>query len=299
MNIKNTLKSIFYYIPEKEYEFDMPENTNNSVNNNISEDSQKPKIYSNLNQNLEYVKIAYNTLINSDIIIREFTLNSRNKQYNAFLLYIDGMIDSNIMNDFILKPLMLRNQSNLYNGDHSKVISESTTNNVTIRKIKKFNISDFISNCLIPQNSVKQLEEFDKVFSGVNSGNCALFVDTLNIAFDIEVKGFKQRSIDAPNNEVVIKGSQEAFVENIRTNTSIMRRIINNENLIIENIDVGKITKTKCGICYIKDITNSDLVAETKYRINNLAIDALISSGELEQLISQENGFRYSRNNVN
>lgn len=120
-------------------------------------------------------------------------------------------------------------------------------------------------------------------------GNCVLFVDTLNIAFDIEVKGFKERSINSPNNEIVIKGPHEAFVENIRTNTSLIRRIVNNENLIIENLEVGKITKTKCAVCYIKNITNSDLVNEVKYRLNNLEIDSLLSAGELEQLIVDSN----------
>lgn len=120
-------------------------------------------------------------------------------------------------------------------------------------------------------------------------GNCVLFVDTLEEAFDIEVKGFKQRSVDTPDNEIVIKGPHEAFVENIRTNTSLIRRIINNENLIIENIEVGKITKTKCAVCYMKNITNSDLVNEVKYRLNNLDIDSLLSAGELEQLIIDSN----------
>lgn len=120
-------------------------------------------------------------------------------------------------------------------------------------------------------------------------GNCVLFVDTLNLAFDIEVKGFKQRSISTPNNEVVIKGPHEAFVENIRTNTSLIRRIVNNENLIIENLEVGKITKTKCAVCYIQNITNSDLINEVKYRLNNLEIDSLLSAGELEQLIVDSN----------
>ena len=120
-------------------------------------------------------------------------------------------------------------------------------------------------------------------------GNCALFVDTLNLALDIEVKGFKQRSVDSPNNEIVIKGPHEAFVENIRTNTSLIRRIVNNENLIIENLEVGKITKTKCAVCYMKNITNSDLVNEVKYRLNNLDIDSLLSAGELEQLLVESN----------
>ena len=95
--------------------------------------------------------------------------------------------------------------------------------------------------------------------------------------------------MDSPNNEIVIKGPHEAFVENIRTNTSLIRRIVNNENLVIENLEIGKITKTKCAVCYMQDITNTDLVSEVKYRLNNLEIDSLLSSGELEQLIADSN----------
>lgn len=68
----------------------------------------------------------------------------------------------------------------------------------------------------------------------------------------------------------------------------MLRRIINNEDLIIENTNVGKITKTKVAICYMKNITNNDLIAEVKFRINNLNIDYLFSSGQLEQLIQDE-----------
>ena len=110
----------------------------------------------------------------------------------------------------------------------------------------------------------------------------------MQVAFDIEVKGFKQRSVDKPSNEIVVKGPHEAFVENIRINTSLIRRIVNYEDLVIENLVVGKITKTKCAICYLSDITNDDLIAEVKYRINNLDIDSLLSSGQLEQLISDK-----------
>ena len=199
------------------------------------------------------------------------------------------MVDSEIMDNFILKPLMLRNQNNLYDGSQTKIISEAVTNNITVRKVKKFDLPNYLMGCLLPQNAVKEVTDFSDVTSGINAGNCVLFVDTLNVAFDIEVKGFKQRSIDTPNNEIVIKGPHEAFVENIRTNTSLIRRIANNEDLIIENIEVGKITKTKCALCYMQNITNTDLIAEVKYRLNNLEIDSLLSAGELEQLISDSN----------
>ena len=199
------------------------------------------------------------------------------------------MIDTQILNDYVLEPLMMRNKNNLFDGDQNRIISEAVTNNITVRKVKKFDLIDYIESCLIPQNSIKQSNSFEKIFSGVNSGNCALFVDTLNIALDIDIKGFKQRSISKPENEIVIKGPHEAFVENIRTNTSLLRRFSNNENLIIESLDVGKVTKTKCAVCYMQNIANSDLIAEVKYRINNLEIDSLLSSGQLEQLITDNN----------
>ncbi len=298
-NFVNTLTSLFKYVPKNDNVFSLPNSqnemynqpTNLSTNNSKTDEKYEEveNIFPTLSVNLEYVKMKYNTLINSDIIIRDFTMNIRGKQYSAFLLYIDGMIDSKIMNDFILQPLMLRNKNNLYDGSQNKVVSEAVSNNITVRKFKKFNIDEYLISCLMPQNSVEKVNTFKDAFSGVNSGNCALFVDTLDICFDIEVKGFKQRSIDSPNNEIVIKGPQEAFVENIRTNTSLLRRIVNNENLIIESLDIGSISRTKCAVCYIQNVTNGDLVSEVKYRLNNLDVDALLSSGELEQLITDSN----------
>lgn len=84
---------------------------------------------------------------------------------------------------------------------------------------------------------------------------------------------------------MVIRGAQVGFTENLRTNTSLLRRYVNNENLIIESVNIGKLSKTPCSICYLKNIANTDLISEVRYRLNNLAIDYLTSSGQLEQLI--------------
>ena len=291
MDFKSIFNKIFTIKNREEYQFTLPENYNEAkiVDNKENKNVDPKNIFPSIDVNMEYIKTRYNYLINSDIIIREFTLNARNRQYKAFLLFIDGMVNTNLINDYVLKPLMLRNNSNVYDGDQDKVVSEVKTNNITIRKVKKFDILEYIFSCLLPENNVKQVSTFNEIINGVNSGDCALFIDTLNLAFDIDVKGFQQRTISTPQNETVIKGPQEAFVENIRTNTSSLRRIINNEGLIIENVEVGNITKTKWAIWYIKDIANSDLVAEVEYRINNIQVDSVLSSGELEQLISDSN----------
>ncbi len=295
MKIKNIINNIFNYTPQNNYNFILSSDYSNfdSSNENVTE--KKESVFNSLDVNLDYIKMRYNLLINSDIVTREFILNARGKQHKALLLYIDGMVDSQSLNDFVLEPLMMRNKNNLFDGDQNRIISEAVSNNITVRKIKKFDLATYIESCLIPQNNVKKSNSFDDIFSGVNSGNCTLFVDTLNVAFDIDIKGFKQRSIDKPQNEIVIKGPHEAFVENIRTNTSLLRRFSNNENLIIESLEVGTMTKTKCAVCYMQNIANNDLVAEVKYRINNLDVDSILSIGQLEQLISDTNSLGLPR----
>ncbi len=267
----------------------------NSQNQQNSQENEKnfevKNIFPSLSVSLEYIKVKYNTLINSDIILREFTLTARNRQYNALLFFIDGMVDSQLINSNVLEALMMRNRANMFNRDQEQVISEAKTNNITVRKVKKFNLENYIFDSLLPQNNVKKVTTFEEAFSGVNIGNCLLFVDTIGTAFDIDVKGFKQREVGTPNNEIIIKGPQEAFVENIRTNTSQLRRMVNNKDLIIENIEIGKLSKTKCAICYIDNIANNDLVAEVKYRMSNLEVDSILSSGELEQLIEENNKY--------
>lgn len=302
--IKKYFHDLFY--ENDSYDFTLPNTTNSIVTDDSSAyntsnrilnlenetldvlSTKNDKVFPSIDVNLDYMKVRYNSMINSDVIIREFILNARGKQYKAFLVYVDGMTDQEIMNNYILKPLMLRNSANIFDGDQNRVISEVKTNNITVRKVKKFDIVEYISNCLLPQNTVSKFEKFDDIVGGINSGNCALFIDTLNIAFDIEVKGFKQRSLDTPNNEMIIRGAQVGFTETLRTNTSLLRQYINNENLIVESIDVGNISKTKCAVCYLKNVANTDLVAEAKYRVSNLSIDYLISSGQLEQLIEDE-----------
>ena len=221
-NFKNIFSNIFLYKePIDTYDFSLPENNYKNENTpNISEESQTAshKIYNTLTVNIDYIKVKYNTLINSDIILREFKLNIKGKEYNAILLFIDGMIDSKSINDFILKPLMSKDCNT------STPAPTVITNNITVRRVKKFNLEDYIFNSLVPQNTMKKFTTFKEVFSSVNIGDCALFVDTLPVAFVFDVKGFESRSISEPKNEIVVRGSQESFVEKLRTNTSMIRR---------------------------------------------------------------------------
>ncbi len=278
--IKDLFLNIFKYSEKENYNFVLP-----TVSNNIDEKEFKKedntKIFNSLEENRTHLKSKYNMLINSDIKIRDFTITLRSKKVPAFLLYIDGMVDDKSINEFIMQPLLLRNSIKMQELSKTFINPER-------RKVLRINLENFLYESLIPQNSVSKEYEFSKVISKANNGFCILFVENLSVALCIETKGFKGRSISEPVTESVVKGAHEAFVENIRTNTSMLRKIINNEALVIEECEVGNISKTKVNICYLKNIANDDLIAEVKFRVNNLKIDYLLSSGQLEQFIKDD-----------
>lgn len=170
-----TLRNLFiYYDDDKKYNFTLPETQeekseiDSSFEDNVST-TELPEetnhISTSLADNLTTIKIKYNTLINSDIITREFSVIVKDKEYKACLLYIDGMVDSTQINNFILKPLMLRNIANTYQGNSAETSSKTLSNNVTIRKVKKFDLLEYIYQHLIPQNSVKKVTKFTEAFS--------------------------------------------------------------------------------------------------------------------------------------
>lgn len=278
--IKNIFNNVFGYSEKQDYNFILP-NSSNNIDDAEFEKVDKEVVSTSLKDNLEYLKVKYNMLINSDIKTREFTLSIQKKKYPAFILYIDGMINGNSINDFVLKPILLKNSIKM--GENLK------SSEVTLSKrADKFDLENFLYSNLIPQNSVSKEIEFKNIISKVNSGFCALFAEGLSSCLCIETKGFKTRSITQPITEAVVKGSHEGFVEELRTNTSMLRKIVNNEKLIIEESEVGDLNKTRIAICYLKDITNDDLVAEIKYRFNNLKIDYVLSSNQLEQFVKDD-----------
>ncbi len=277
-NFFNSFRNLFQYKEPNSYNFVLCDTNNQQT---PTSGTITDKVFSSCEENLTFIKDKYCTLINSDIKIREFYLNIQNKQYKAFLFYIDGMIDADAISQFVLNPLMLKNRTNTSTTTDQ---IKSSSNKVTV--VRPFDIQSYIMDSLIPQNDVSTSDEFASIFSQVNMGVSALFVDTVSTVFLIDAKGFEKRSIPVPENELVIRGSQEGFIESFRTNTSLIRRLVNNENLVIETTSVGKINKNKCCICYMKNIANPDLVAEVNYRISNIEIDSITSSGELEQLIT-------------
>ncbi len=78
MDFKKIL-SKFAWKPEQEYSFFLPD-TDRKQDNEYYPDKNlnlPQDVFPEIAKNLDYIKFRFNTLINTDIIIREFTLNIR------------------------------------------------------------------------------------------------------------------------------------------------------------------------------------------------------------------------------
>jgi len=230
------------------------------------EESQQKKnngsgVYKKLKDNLDKINLEFNAPTNQDVVIREFKILQQN---SAFIVYIDGLADKDTINDYILRQLLER---------------QNTEIDI------KTNMVDYIANNLLAANQIIKESEYSKIVKQVLNGLTALFIDGSEVCILIESRGFEKRTVSPPLNETVVRGPQEGFIENLRTNITLVRRIIRNKDLITEMLPVGKTNNMTCGLLYIKGITNPKIIDEVKRRINSLDIDFISSDGILDQLI--------------
>jgi spore germination protein KA len=149
---------------------------------------------------------------------------------------------------------------------------------------------DYIMENVLPIPEVTKTSDMDEVKTQVLNGLSVLFIDNCPEALILETRGFEKRNVDKPATEQVVRGSQEGFTENLRTNLSLLRRIVKNEKLITEVMSIGKLNRNNCAILYIEGVTNPRIVEEVRRRIKNTDIDFIEGNGMLEQLI-EDNPF--------
>lgn len=222
---------------------------------------EMPAVSRRLAVNLEAVKTIFNMPVNHDVVIREFTIM---QQLGAFLVYIDGMVDKATVNDYVLRQLMEKGD------DHSRVAR---------------NAAQYVAENLLSVNQITRVCDFTAIVAQVMNGQTALFIDGSGECLIVESRGYEKRAVSTPLNETVIKGSQEAFTENLRTNITLVRRMIRNRKLTTQTVTVGKVDNVSCAILYIDGITNPRLVAEVKRRLEMIDIDFVAGGGMLEQLV--------------
>ena len=95
----------------------------------------------------------------------------------------------------------------------------------------------------------------------------------------------EKRSISAPASETVLKGARDAFVESLRTNTSIVRRHLKTPELRIAEHTVGRQSATLVDVLYIEGIADPELARRVSAQLADMDIDAVLATGNIEEYI--------------
>lgn len=83
------------------------------------------------------------------------------------------------------------------------------------------------------------------------SGAALLFVEPYTEALIIDARTYPVRSVDEPEDERVLRGSHDGFVETLIFNTALLRRRIRDTRFTIEVVSVGKRSKTDVALAYL------------------------------------------------
>jgi spore germination protein KA len=227
-------------------------------------DLKKRKLSFSIEENEKIIKQLYFVEINKDIVIRHFIIPGV-QPVKAMLVFMDGMIDKELINLAVLQPLMIL--------DKEKPALQG-------EDLLKQLISLFL-----PSNQAQEVDNFGKVSAGLNTGDTALFIEGVNQAVLIETKGYEHRSVGRPEIEQSVRGSQVAFSEALRVNTGLIRTMMPSNDLVTEIFEIGDRIPTKCAIMYLKSVANPKLIGEIKRRILNIKTDYISDMGVLEQFI--------------
>ena len=98
----------------------------------------------------------------------------------------------------------------------------------------------------------------------------------------------EKRSVSSPENEPSLKGARDSFVESLRTNTSLVRRRLRAPELKIAESIAGRQSVTPIDVLYLDGLTDPDLVAEARRRVERIDTDELLQTACLEEQIVDE-----------
>lgn len=140
---------------------------------------------------------------------------------------------------------------------------------------------------ILPISDVEITEDLSNLEQKLFNGYVMLTVDNKKdkICYFAAQKNVV-RSISIPEIEFSVVGPKESFVESLSQNLNLIRKKLPIKELIVEQVEVGDLSKTKIAILHIDGITNVEDVKTVKQRIEDIQIDTVVDSWYIAQIIS-------------
>ena len=140
-------------------------------------------------------------------------------------------------------------------------------------QITKQNLIDKI----LKNSGVEPVQE-EKVFAEILDGKVIVFSDFFEGFISVDITKYPTRTPSEPPTSPVIQGPREGFVEDFKTNITLLRRRIHSKDLVFKMMTVGSHTKTKVILSYIDGIADSGVIKELEEKIGKIKINGVVDS---------------------
>lgn len=227
----------------------------------LNEPLQDCKLFKSLEQNINLFDELFSDV---DILISRRFQNHCNPQLDFCLYCCDGVVDSMLISEHIIKPLLLA--QDLVPG--SELFKQVRDQFVFI-------------------NDIKESEDVKELIEAVTYGDTILLMHGSGKALILSSKFFALRGISEPDSEKVLNGPREGFNEGIMANLSLIRRRLRTHNLKLKFRSMGRQSATTVCVCYLDNIVNKKILKELYRRLDTIDMDAMIDSNYITEHITE------------
>ena len=183
-----------------------------------------------------------------DMLTRAVLMNGK----RAELYFVDGMVQDETL-DKILE-LLLQMPADTFNNLHSA--------------------QDFAAHA-VPYGEIDVTGDDAEFATFVLSGCVGLLLEGYNEAVLIDVRSYPTRPVMEPENDRVLRGPREGFVESLLVNTAMVRRHIRDPKLTMELIRVGGRSHTDIVLCYLEDKADQKVLERLRGKLKGIRINTL------------------------
>ncbi len=213
-------------------------------------------------ENAKMLDEYFRTDRNFDVVNTRFHVTKR----EAKLYYIDGFVNNEIAERVM--NFMMSTTEQIPDGTSPEEFVESVVS-------------------YIEMDISTDMNTISKV---VYSGAILMIVDGFSTAFLIKTRNYPRRSVQEPDNDKVLRGAHDGFVEALLINTALIRRRIRDRDLIMEVHEAGKRSRTDIAICYLDGKADMKTVKTLRKKISEIDVNTLSMSQEslIECLIKKQ-----------
>jgi len=201
----------------------------------------------------------------TDVLVRPLHIKGPN-DITVHVFAVDGLISSQVADMTIIRPL-----------GEGKLAKECTSES----ELFQFLLNDGGGYHAF----ASETNDYNTLITSVLSGNLAIIFDGLEKAVLYDVRAFDKRGVSEPTEEGVMKGAKDAFIESLRTNSALIRRRIRSEYLVVEQMYVGKLSRTDVALVYLTNVANMELVDHLRKTLQKIDIDNIATGSFIEEFI--------------